>query len=126
MTVEPAPSLRVSGRATVPDRHQDALDLAVELPLSEDEAAYVEAARAPNTLRGYRSDWAAFSTWCLDDAAFANLAYGLVNGCAAWRDHLRVKLLVDGVIAEINPPDQELQGVVLPVRDDRVHPRSRP
>lgn len=41
-----------------------ALDLAAELPLSADEAAYVEAARARNTLRGYRSDWAEFTTWC--------------------------------------------------------------
>lgn len=42
----------------------DALDLASELPLTEDEAGYVEAARAPNTLRGYRSDWSEFTTWC--------------------------------------------------------------
>ncbi len=42
----------------------DALDLAAGLPLSEDEAAYVAAARAPNTLRGYRSDWAEFTSWC--------------------------------------------------------------
>jgi site-specific recombinase XerD len=42
----------------------DPLDLAVELPLSDDEAGYVEAARAPNTLRGYRSDWSEFTTWC--------------------------------------------------------------
>jgi site-specific recombinase XerD len=44
--------------------HADPLELAVELPLSEDEAGYVEAARAPNTLRGYRSDWAEFTAWC--------------------------------------------------------------
>jgi hypothetical protein len=36
----------------------DPLQLAADLPLSEDEAGYVAAARAPNTLRGYRSDWA--------------------------------------------------------------------
>jgi site-specific recombinase XerD len=42
----------------------DALDLAAELTLSADEAAYVEAARAENTLRGYRSDWAEFTAWC--------------------------------------------------------------
>ncbi len=40
------------------------LDLAAALPLSTEEAAYVEAARAPSTLRGYRSDWAEFSGWC--------------------------------------------------------------
>lgn len=27
-------------------------------------AGYVAAARAPNTLRGYRSDWSEFTTWC--------------------------------------------------------------
>ncbi len=32
--------------------------------LSVDEQRYITAARAPNTLRGYRSDWAEFSTWC--------------------------------------------------------------
>lgn len=40
------------------------MDLAADLPLSADEAAYVEAARAPNTLRGYRSDWSEFGSWC--------------------------------------------------------------
>ncbi|MGH4006619.1 MAG: site-specific integrase [Pseudonocardiaceae bacterium] len=54
---------------TEPDRvlarlGTDALDLAAELPLTEDEASYVEAARAPNTLRGYRSDWSEFTAWC--------------------------------------------------------------
>lgn len=42
----------------------DPLELAAELPLTEDEASYVEAARAPNTLRGYRSDWSEFTAWC--------------------------------------------------------------
>ncbi len=32
--------------------------------LSVDEQRYITAARAPNTLRGYRSDWAEFRTWC--------------------------------------------------------------
>jgi len=32
--------------------------------LPEPEAAYARAARAANTLRGYRSDWADFTTWC--------------------------------------------------------------
>lgn len=39
-------------------------ELAAELPLTEDEAAYVRAARAPNTLRGYRLDWSDFTAWC--------------------------------------------------------------
>jgi len=42
----------------------DAAALLDEVPLSEAEAGYVEAARAANTLRGYRSDWAEFTTWC--------------------------------------------------------------
>ncbi|MGH3934009.1 MAG: site-specific integrase [Pseudonocardiaceae bacterium] len=42
----------------------DPLQLAADLPLSADEVGYVAAARAPNTLRGYRSDWAEFTTWC--------------------------------------------------------------
>jgi site-specific recombinase XerD len=40
------------------------LELATETPLTADEAAYVAAARAANTLRGYRSDWAEFTAWC--------------------------------------------------------------
>src|SRR6185312_13629185 len=48
-----------SGAAGLPDRSDpDALDVTAESPLTVDEAAYVDAARAPNTLRGYRSDWA--------------------------------------------------------------------
>ncbi|GAB7192783.1 site-specific integrase [Kineococcus sp. NUM-3379] len=37
-----------------------------DVPLSEDEARYVEAARAANTMRGYRSDWREFTAWCAD------------------------------------------------------------
>lgn len=35
-----------------------------DVPVSEAEAVYVAAARAGNTLRGYRSDWAEFTAWC--------------------------------------------------------------
>ena len=42
------------------------VDLAAEQPLSEDEARYVRAARAANTLRGYHSDWAEFTGWCAE------------------------------------------------------------
>lgn len=56
MTTEPAQTPARLGA--------DALALAAELPLTEDEAGYVEAARAPNTLRGYRSDWSEFTAWC--------------------------------------------------------------
>ncbi len=39
------------------------------VPLNEDEAGYVEAARAANTLRGYRSDWREFTSWCAQHGA---------------------------------------------------------
>jgi hypothetical protein len=42
----------------------DPLELAADAPLTDEEAGYVEAARAANTLRGYRSDWAEFTGWC--------------------------------------------------------------
>lgn len=32
--------------------------------LAESARAYVEASKAPNTLRAYRSDWADFAFWC--------------------------------------------------------------
>lgn len=48
----------------VPYSETDAIRLLDDVPLSEAEAEYVEAARATNTLRGYRSDWAEFSGWC--------------------------------------------------------------
>jgi len=38
------------------------------VPLTAEEAGYVEAARAANTLRGYRSDWREFTTWCTEHA----------------------------------------------------------
>ncbi|MGD7707953.1 site-specific integrase [Microlunatus sp. Y2014] len=41
----------------------DPLALLDEVPLSDEEAGYVEAARATNTLRGYRSDWNEFTGW---------------------------------------------------------------
>ena len=42
----------------------DAVTLFEDVPLTEDEAGYVEAARAANTMRGYRSDWREFTSWC--------------------------------------------------------------
>jgi site-specific recombinase XerD len=42
----------------------DAVALLQGVPLTAEEAAYVEAARAANTLRGYRFDWAEFTAWC--------------------------------------------------------------
>lgn len=37
-----------------------------EVALTAAEAGYAEAARAPSTLRGYRSDWREFTAWCAD------------------------------------------------------------
>jgi len=45
---------------------QDALALLDGVPLTPSEAGYVEAARAANTLRGYRSDWREFTAWCAE------------------------------------------------------------
>ena len=39
-------------------------ELAAGEPLSAEEAAYVAAARAQNTMRGYASDWREFTAWC--------------------------------------------------------------
>jgi len=40
------------------------------------EAGYAAAARAPSTLRGYRSDWRGFTAWCLqhDESAMPTAA----------------------------------------------------
>jgi len=50
--------------AAAGDPGQDPVAMLDEVPLSADEAGYVEAARAANTLRGYRSDWREYTTWC--------------------------------------------------------------
>ncbi len=42
----------------------DPIDLVKDTPLTDDEAGYVAAARAANTLRGYRSDWREYTGWC--------------------------------------------------------------
>lgn len=46
------------------DSGPDVITLLDGVPLTPDEAGYVEAARAANTMRGYRSDWREFTTWC--------------------------------------------------------------
>jgi len=43
------------------------LDLVDEIALDDDEKAYVAAARAANTLKGYRSDWAEWCSWCAQE-----------------------------------------------------------
>jgi site-specific recombinase XerD len=42
-------------------------DLVGKRSLSAGELDYVDAARADNTLRGYRSDWNEWATWCGDE-----------------------------------------------------------
>ena len=46
-----------------PAASSDPLEVVDFAALSSDEAAYVAAARAANTLRGYRSDWAEWCAW---------------------------------------------------------------
>lgn len=46
-----------------PAASSDPLQVVEVAALSADEAAYVRAARAANTLRGYRSDWAEWCAW---------------------------------------------------------------
>jgi hypothetical protein len=47
----------------------DPLALVDGVPLSDDEAHYVGAARAANTLRGYCSDWKEWCSWCASEGA---------------------------------------------------------
>jgi site-specific recombinase XerD len=42
-------------------------DLVGKQSLSAEELGYVDAARADNTLRGYRSDWQEWAAWCSDE-----------------------------------------------------------
>lgn len=59
----------MSSRGEV-ERASDPIEILAQVPeserLSADEAEYVQAARAANTLRGYRSDWGEFTRWCDD------------------------------------------------------------
>ncbi len=54
--------------------------------LSSDEAAYVAAARAANTLRGYRSDWAEWCAWAPAQgyAAMPASAEGISRYLPSW------------------------------------------
>jgi integrase len=49
---------------TQPTTGGDVLEVLPDEPLTEAEAGYARAARAANTVRGYRSDWAEFTAWC--------------------------------------------------------------
>ncbi|WP_168990288.1 site-specific integrase [Yimella sp. RIT 621] len=61
----PSVSVSVSGTVARAPATTDAVRLLDDVPLTEVETEYVEAARAANTLRGYRSDWTEFTTWCV-------------------------------------------------------------
>lgn len=52
---------------SAPVPSSDPLALVDGVPLSDDEAHYVGAARAANTLRGYRSDWKEWCSWCASE-----------------------------------------------------------
>jgi hypothetical protein len=58
------PGSPVTGSQEDAGADTDAVQLLDDVPLTEDEADYVEAARAANTMRGYRSDWREFTAWC--------------------------------------------------------------
>ncbi|MFC0080955.1 site-specific integrase [Aciditerrimonas ferrireducens] len=55
----------MSGEGLVPA--SDPLALVDETRLDASEARYVAVARAANTLRGYRSDWAEWCAWCAEE-----------------------------------------------------------
>lgn len=54
----------VAGPVNRPHRDTDPSVIVADDSLTATEARYVTAARAANTMRGYRSDWAEFTTWC--------------------------------------------------------------
>jgi len=59
-----APALPPPVSTGGPDAVGDVLEVLPDESLTEAEAGYARAARAANTLRGYRSDWAEFTAWC--------------------------------------------------------------
>ncbi len=54
------PPTAVPGAVVIPDP----MAIADHDQLTADERRYIGAARAANTVRGYRSDWTEFATWC--------------------------------------------------------------
>ena len=51
-------------RGRLPAPTSDPLRVLDDVPLSDEEELYAGAARAANTLRGYRSDWREWCGWC--------------------------------------------------------------
>lgn len=53
-----------AGPVDLPHRLTDPSTIVADDSLTAAETRYVTAARSANTMRGYRSDWAEFTTWC--------------------------------------------------------------
>ena len=62
---EPVPG--PTGGGLVASDHRSGLLVPEDASLDAAEAAFAAAARASSTMRGYRSDWAEFTTWCRDN-----------------------------------------------------------
>jgi site-specific recombinase XerD len=58
------PQIRDTGVEGMLQPTSDPFALLAEDALSAEEEHYIGAARAANTVRGYRSDWAEFTAWC--------------------------------------------------------------
>ncbi|MGE5764504.1 MAG: hypothetical protein ACM3ZF_11690 [Mycobacterium leprae] len=65
----------------------DALALVDAQPPITDEAGYARAARAANTVKGYRSDWREGTAWCAERGLAA--LPGSRTGCATYRTRPR-------------------------------------
>jgi len=107
--------------------------------LPEREAAYACAARAANTLRGYRFDWADFTTWCTthdadpmpaSPSALTGYLVALAQAGAKVGTLSRRLSLIKFAHASAGHPDPATHPRVMAVWEGirRVHgaPRSRP
>lgn len=58
------------------------IEILDEMPPTSAEAGYVKAARATSTLRGYRSNWREFTTWCGQPDQSSPLPAALATVCS--------------------------------------------
>jgi hypothetical protein len=63
----PTPGTRTAGEVSV--SVSDSMAISDHDELSVDERRYIGAARAASTVRGYRSYWSQFATWCVGRAS---------------------------------------------------------